>query len=553
MSVLRHMMKLCGLFIDLPVAPRKAEELSHMLPAAASTNEFCTTGIRVLLGVQAIFFDLRTRCGAGVLVAELALVELLSTPSPIDENSMMECVALTQGAIGNEHTLQIELEDSAVDDEVDVSQLFFLGADKVDHAASHLELGRFCACLRQWKELLTSVKFQPYTSITRNKLARSEAAAELDKFNVAVKQYAAKERIRKCLLKFPPENLVSGLLSQLLALSEQDLNTATITLQCGKIFKDTYQVLQQAAIEINEDPSSVGLVRDFVSGYLYFDPAKCYSSDRAIVEQAKLDYKALGRLVGLTILHSCSLPICFPTTVYKVLLGYSVGMSDLLILRPTLARSLAALDEAALQEYRLAFARTEDGHFAGPHSDGGDRVDSHNRLAFIQSVLKYYFCCSTGNDIDNPMYQFFIGIQHMCPRTLFNGFTPVTLQYLVEGSPPIVCEAWQRHAVTYVRNASDEAAAAMFWETVGTLDQYERMRLLSFVTGSGTVLSRSGSFEDLSPPFTVVIGSHLSVDAHPISLPHLHMLIIPCYASTDELRAKLLTIIGDADGDHSLT
>eukprot|EP00602_Paraphysomonas_sp_CaronLab_P012713 CAMPEP_0185038694 /NCGR_PEP_ID=MMETSP1103-20130426/34664_1 /TAXON_ID=36769 /ORGANISM="Paraphysomonas bandaiensis, Strain Caron Lab Isolate" /LENGTH=1615 /DNA_ID=CAMNT_0027577241 /DNA_START=46 /DNA_END=4893 /DNA_ORIENTATION=- len=415
------------------------------------------------------------------------------------------------------------------------------------------EFDRFQLAKDQTTQLIKTTSFQPFNDFVR--LGPPPSLSDevlLEVFRDRMTSQAC-TNLKPLVISLPKKtNLVNDVITKLMSYSHSDLKRSHIRFSIeGEMGIDvngvTRSVLSEAAAEINASPESVLLRKDDDTGLIYFDPDVCSSEDADLRQRAKNMYAGLGRLVGLCLVKSTvggTLPINFPITVYRVLLGHRVGMSDLSIISPQVAVSMSSIcmmDAETLDTSCLDFTvmRKDHSQFALVPNGGSKSVTIHNRVDFLRAVVKYYLCCMDDNT--NLIRHFVLGVQSFCPRECFNHFTDVSLQLLIEGNrSSIDTSEWRAHT-DYKRNAADDdPTVEMFWEVVQEMDDVDRRRLLCFSTGT-TSLPYNG-FSGLSPPFTLVMGS-TTVNTLPSSHTCFHMLIMPKYTSKDTLREKVLLAI----------
>jgi hypothetical protein len=351
------------------------------------------------------------------------------------------------------------------------------------------------------------------------------------------------------------DNIVDNVLNGLISLTKSELESGKIVFRIANneaIDMDgvTRSVLSKVATQIDQNPGVVMLKKDSETGFLYFDPSSCYSHDPNVLERTKLMYRGLGRLVGLCLRKSnasVTLPINFPITLYRWLLGQRIGISDLEIISPQLVKSfsdIGAYDKDLLESLEFTFSITmNDKDTLEFEPNGRNRkVQIDNRIDYLRYLLQYYLCCYKLHK-NHPVEEFMLGVQHLCQRDIFNKLSPVALQLIIEGNHEINIDDWKQNTIEQNRVPSNEGTVQLFWKVVSELSNTDKMRLLCFTTGT-TSLPTNG-FQDLNPKFTLMVGP--AGDRLPKAHTCFHMLIIPAYDSEQKMRDKLLQAIRECD------
>lgn len=363
------------------------------------------------------------------------------------------------------------------------------------------------------------------------------------------------------VLEVGHENIVEEVLGALLTLTEEQLNTVNIKFSIrGEPAVDmdgvTRSVLAKVAAEINRDCEKINLRKDNESGFVYFDPTACYSTKKQ--QDTKLSYKGLGRLIGLCLRKSiagATLPIAFPITIYKWLLGYRIGLTDLSVISPQIANTIhqtCLMDEETLRNVQMTFAVTLESKVNGQEyalePNGSDTiVTMENRMTYLSDLVKFHLCCFKLGEDNKAMEDLALGVQHLCPRELFNKLSPVSLQLVLEGNHDIDVASWRMYTEVKHGGYDNKVTIELFWKVVASFSEQEKQRLLCFAVGT-TTLPANG-FAELSPLFTLVIGT-MTPDKLPVSHTCFHMLLLPRYVSEEDMRSKLLTACWETDMDH---
>lgn len=469
---------------------------------------------------------------------------------------------------------------------MDPSNMNGASASSHSHVFSELnlsdELENFILSSTHLAQLAVACKFQPFAEIQ----AVNQDGINVDgetifkEVEVILKQHSNSQNLFQVPIALSKNtDITLEVLNGLMSLSTRDLHNAHVAFSIKSesavdMNGVTRSVLSQVAQEINSNPEAVLLRKDEDSGLLYFDPEVCNSRDRIILESAYHIYAGLGRLVGLSILkspHGTTLPINFAITVYRLILGYPIGMNDLEVISPAIASSLkgiCALDSSTLEMSGLDFTLSARDHSPIPLCPHGEElaVSAHNRVQFILSAVRFYLCrlqmpLDTGNIVTvpgpgvnlddavepvSPLWYFVMGVQSMCPRDYFHLLSPVALQMIIEGNKDAInVSEWQNNTVykggSTLGKVKSNDLIARFWHVVENLSEVDRKYLLCFTIGSTSL--PHGGFASLDPKFTLVIGEDMSSLSLPISHTCFHMLVLPPYSEETTLREKLLQAI----------
>jgi hypothetical protein len=253
-------------------------------------------------------------------------------------------------------------------------------------------------------------------------------------------------------------------------------------------------------------------------------------------------------------------PIHFPITVYKLLLGYRIGHSDLEIISPQLAKSIVAfsvMDEMTFNEMELTYSASlryyEDGKSESKEfellENGKDsRVLSISRFGYLEMLLALYLCArplpaaqikkGEGNHL---ILFFMLGVQDMCPRRIWNTLTPVDLQIAIEGLTEIDVNQWKQFSTIRGNFADGAITERLFWEVIESMDIPTRKKLLCFTIGTASL--PPGGFESLNPRFTINIVATANEDTLPVAHTCFRSIDIPKYKTRQMMESKLLLAI----------
>ena len=531
-------------------------------------SQFLRVGSDVLLGFNSIFTFWKDERGFKANVVKIALRNLLSSEDPFTDGNMWTYVVQAKaschfGASREEACFSSgESSSDLSSSEWDSLSPKFKdsAADTVQHHKQqhHImtEFERYQGSKRRLENL--KARMFPTSDIKHS----NQGWGTIKDFHARLKTHSANKFTNLKVIEVNSHRLVDSVIEGLMNLPERELETADIHFKIrGDPAVDingvTRSVLSKVAEQINANPGEVLLQRDSESKLIYFDPRHCYSSSAGDKQAAQLRYLGVGRLIGLCLRKSilgATLPIHFPITIYKWLLGYSVGLADLRVINPQVAATIykmCLMEEEVLNASQLSFSVPLGENVDFNLDNNGDkrRVTAECSMDFLLGYVQLKLCCFQTDSENNAVRNLALGVQHLCDRELFNKLSPVSLQLVLEGEQNLDVAVWQKF--TEVKNGWNEnrTTVDLFWRVLGSMSQEEKQRLLCFVVGTSTLPAKG--FEDLYPPFTLIVGTiSMSTEALPVSHTCFHMLIIPRYTSQDVMREKLIMACTETDTMH---
>jgi hypothetical protein len=343
--------------------------------------------------------------------------------------------------ISDSHILTLLLQAASRD-----AAIATLSGDDHTHTHTHtkeldsygtLEFNKFYAAKDRLNQLSKVVVFQPFPEFSLSRKDGEDKTQELtvDKFRLDVAKWEKQQSSRMLLTLSSSESLLAELLERLSSMTESQMEKHNVSFQIlSESGVDasgvTRAILSKVAEEINAHPELVCMKKDEDSGLIYFDSSACCNSMSAVgsfeQEAVLRTFRGLGRLIGLSLVKSnagATLPVSFPITFYKLLLGYRIGMDDLSIISPQVVnsiRSISILDGETLEQMELTFVVSSgDDHKTYDLVVNGSSklVTEHNVMSYVKEVVKYYLCCQ---DVDpsagdegprNPLRQFLLGME----------------------------------------------------------------------------------------------------------------------------------------------
>ncbi len=391
---------------------------------------------------------------------------------------------------------------------------------------------------------LSKLCFPTLTKVAHNNRGKGMISGFKEKLN----QYAARLTNKQMItvVKDSDGHITNSVLEGLMAMNRETLNHCDVRFHIeGDEALDangvTKSILTKIAGEINDNPSMLGLRKHDDNPYLYFDTATCYCKDASLLDVHRRSYRALGRLIGLTLKkagNGATLPINFPMAFYKWLLGYSLSLADLESIAPTIARSIqdmCLMEDTAFDSLELTMTANLSNGKVYEFCPGGALHDvrSEHRLDFLRALVQFHLCCDGTEDTLSVIA---LGVQDVCQRELFNELPPVSLQMIIEGVREIDVDEWEVGTDVKLSGRGGQITQELFWTVLREMSNEERSQLLCFATGSAAL--PTGGFQALNPLFTLVIGIK-SADSLPESHTCFNMLVLPPYNDKQTMKEKL--------------
>jgi hypothetical protein len=566
----------------------------------------------ILLGMQ-MWINLWVEKGYSLEVVSQAVKVALSDAGPISNSHFLQVLnrlhtsyGLLEG--GNEQFL-------GGDDPVG-SLAPLLRRASSSHDADRQLLSGFQLTRDQYTQIMKIITFQPFQEIhlSYDQGVIDDHSLALQRYHDSIKEYNKTHSSTSKVTLTQSTGIVLELIAQLMALSSEELRRNKILFTVASesaidVNGVTRSVLTQVAKEINENPSVILLKKDEQSNLIYFDPDACSQSDApGLREHLQFIYTGFGRLIGLCLVKAsvgATLPIDFPLTFYRLILGHRFSMSDLFTIDPQIATSLSnicLMDQETLDLSCLDFTITRSDHsvFELIPNGANHPVTIHNRVEYIRKALQYYLCShetaaamdssdtnsspsSLPSTMASPLLFFLLGIQSVCPRHHFHHFNPISLQLLLEGNRLDINVSEWRECTEYrlqggslfqtnllnQTTALEELGEAVDGTGLGDMSTqlaeketkeeqvhnptiemfWEVVREMDEVDkrrllcfSVGTTSLPYDGFRGLKPKFTLVVGT-LSVDSLPISHTCFHMLILPKYEAKEVMKEKILQAI----------
>lgn len=304
---------------------------------------------------------------------------------------------------------------------------------------------------------------------------------------------------------------------------------------------------------------------DDVSRLCWFNPADTGDSEED-------GLYLLGAVVGLALYTSTNLDIPLPLVsstllstlltsfqaIYKKLCGEILSLEDLAEVQPDLARGLATMLREEVGEESTFFVATYL-EYGEPMEvlllAGGDEIKvtdqnkaSESRLPlcarligsaeFVDLYVQWYLSLSVATHYD----RFEAGFYDVAEGNGLAFLTATELELLIRGdSQPLATEDLQSYT-DYDNLDPDETTSLLFWQTVDSLDESQRRRLLSFVTGTDRLPISGGLRIKLSC---------LGEDLHgrlPTTRTCFNQLNLYRYRDYETMRARLVMAMEGSEG-----
>jgi len=278
----------------------------------------------------------------------------------------------------------------------------------------------------------------------------------------------------------------------------------------------------------------------------YFEDVRFCWPNKNSLENNRL-FELIGVLLGMAMYNGIILDVHFPRAVYKKLLNYKPTLSDLREFQPAIAKSLndiLSMPPDRLAECNLHFS-VEVERFGelitvplGDHSNDETVIET-NRAEYVELYLDWYL----NKSIENPFKSFYVGFHRCFEKRLLQLFHPEELQLVICGSPELNFDALEK-ATNYQDGFTSQSETIVhFWEVVHSMDNSEKKKLLSFITGSDRV--PVGGLSTLG----LVIGRNgPDCDRLPTAATCFNILLLPDYKNKSKLERFLKVAIQYCQG-----
>ncbi|KAI9136503.1 hypothetical protein BKA69DRAFT_1103846 [Paraphysoderma sedebokerense] len=260
------------------------------------------------------------------------------------------------------------------------------------------------------------------------------------------------------------------------------------------------------------------------------------------------EYYLVGVIVGLAVYHSTILDINLPLACYKKLLGLTVGLSDLMELRPAYAQGLQALLDYDKDDVEEVFCRDFVGEYESygeivrtPLISNGENipVTQKNKKEYVDLVVDFVL----NKSIHTQFELFKSGFLRVLQGNALSLFRPEEIELLVRGSTDI--DIGQIQAITeYEGFSSNDSTVRWFWETVDCFNSEMKKRFLRFVTGTDRIPGTGSA----GIKFKISCAGEGDSDYLPVAHTCFNQILLHKYSSREKLESKLRTAILESEG-----
>ncbi|CAM0135849.1 unnamed protein product [Umbelopsis sp. WA50703] len=286
------------------------------------------------------------------------------------------------------------------------------------------------------------------------------------------------------------------------------------------------------------DPQFGMFTYDDESTFCWFNPASFENEDQ---------YFLVGIVIGLSIYNSTILDIHLPTACYKKLFGHHVGLEDLRIFRPGLARGLEQLLDFD-GDVEAVFCRP----FVADYDAFGERVsvpiiqdgenimvNNSNRQDFVERYVDFVM----NSSIKRQFGAFKRGFYHVCGGNALSLFRPEEIELLVRGSDEPLDIEQLRSQTEYHGFEETDDTIEEFWKLFKDMQPTMQRKLLTFVTGSDRIPATGTA----RMRFQITCGG-TDCDRLPTAHTCFNQLILFRYTSAEKLKWMIELAITESQG-----
>nr|WGL47553.1 E3 ubiquitin-protein ligase NEDD4 [Flammulina filiformis] len=352
----------------------------------------------------------------------------------------------------------------------------------------------------------------------------------------------------KCELKVRRSRLLEDSFAAVMAQSGEDLKKRLIVtfdgedgLDYGGVSREWFFLLSHEIFN-----PSYGLFE-----YSTQDNYTLQINHRSDINPDHLSYfKFIGRCLGLAIFHRRFLDAYFVPSLYKMMLGKHMSLTDLEAVDADLHRSLVWMLENDITDVlEETFTTTEDhfGQFVTVDlKPGGEEipVTEENKKEYVDAVVAYRITTR----VKAQFGAFMGGLLELVPSDLVSVFDEKELELLIGGMAEIDMDDWTKFT-DYRGYEKTDQVIEWFWQCIRSWPQERKFRLLQFTTGTSRV--PVNGFKDLQGSdgprrFTI------EKSGDPQGLPRSHTcfnrLDLPPYQDYESLETKLIFAIEETEG-----
>lgn len=253
-------------------------------------------------------------------------------------------------------------------------------------------------------------------------------------------------------------------------------------------------------------------------------------------------FEFVGRLMGASLRNKMCLAFLFPSIVWKKLVGEKVDAEDLAAVdfyTYTLIKTLRNCEADGITDQASFAAKYEDKlHFSYTGSDGVERElirGLRDRLVTFETRLEYCDAVLAArlSEFDKQIAAIRIGLQDVVPSKVLQLFSGEQLEVLVAGSPTIDIAQWKAKSSYTI----PDSTVRLFWEAMESFTPQEQCMFVRFAWGR----ARLPAAKDFTTPMRITPAPPGTV--LPIAHTCFFSVEMPCYATLEEMRHGLLTVI----------
>ncbi|KAL4169032.1 hypothetical protein KRP22_009961 [Phytophthora ramorum] len=345
------------------------------------------------------------------------------------------------------------------------------------------------------------------------------------------------------VLKVRRENIVEDAMQQLVHLSssaetlKKPLKVKFVGeegIDEGGVQKEFFQILIRQLL----DPAFGMFTYDEETRTLWFN------SDSL---EATMEFELIGTLLALAIYNAVILDVSFPHTVYKKLMGCTLGLEDLELALPELGRGLRQLlsfqgnvEEVYQRNFEYSYEVFGEVKTVELKPGGSSiPVTNSNREEYVSLYVDYML----NKSVSRQYAAFHHGFHQVCNHEVLSMFRWEELQLLICGSSDLDFEALEEATHYEDGFTEDSGTIRDFWVVVHALPLEDKKKLLRFATGSDRVPIRG-----LSNLVFVISRNGPDSDRLPTAHTCFNHLLLPEYSGREKLKERLLLAINQAEG-----
>ena len=269
-----------------------------------------------------------------------------------------------------------------------------------------------------------------------------------------------------------------------------------------------------------------------------------------VANELHLDYfRFVGRILAKAMLDGYTCPHHLSLPLYKHIIGFPVGLSDVEYVDTLLGKTLRQvldIDDNEVEAMCLDFTATVTSFgktMVQPLKQNGENIDvtPENRNEYVKLMIQYMLL----HRVNGQLGMFLKGFYEIIPQNLISIFDFQELELLVCGLPSIDLGDWKENTVykgAFATKKENHKVVKWFWKAAGEYSQEQRARLLQFITGTSRVPVQG--FQGLQGndgtlrPFTI---DHIALSTSRFPRAHtcFNRIDLPLYETEEELRACL--------------